>query len=108
MNIRKVITVVWAMIFIIAAVAQAEDPVYFADANLKAAVEEVLGIQNPTPTDMLSLYYLDALNDRGIANLTGIEHATNLRRLNLLGNLISDIKPLSGLSNLSHLLLGTN
>ena len=108
MNIRKVITVVLAMIFIIAAVAQAEDPVYFADANLKAAVEEVLGIQNPTPTDMLSLYYLDALNDRGIENLTGIEHATNLRRLNLLGNLISDIKPLSGLSNLSHLLLGTN
>ncbi len=108
MNVRKVITVVLAMIFMIAAVAQAEDPVYFADANLKAAVEEVLGIQNPTPTDMLSLYYLDALNDRGIASLTGIEHATNLRRLNLLGNLISDIKPLSGLSNLSHLLLGRN
>ena len=108
MNVRKVITVVLAIIFMIAAVAQAEDPVYFDDANLKAAIEEVLGIQNPTPTDMLSLYYLDALNDRGIVNLKGIERATNLRRLNLLGNLISDIKPLSSLGNLIELNLERN
>jgi hypothetical protein len=39
----------------ISRLAIAEDPVYFPDANLKAAVESALGISNPTPTDMLSL-----------------------------------------------------
>ena len=60
--------------------AMAEDPVYFADANLKAAVESELGISNPTPTDMLLLSTLDA-NMCGITDLTGIEYATNLTRL---------------------------
>ena len=40
--------------------AMAEDPVYFADANLKAAVESELGISDPTPTDMLLLTDLSA------------------------------------------------
>ena len=38
----------------------AEEPVYFADASLKAAVEEALGVTNPTPTDMLRLTDLSA------------------------------------------------
>jgi hypothetical protein len=33
----------------LAGVAVAEDPVYLADANLKAAVETALGKSNPTP-----------------------------------------------------------
>ena len=32
-----------------------EEPVYFADANLKVHVEANLGISDPTPTDMLGL-----------------------------------------------------
>ena len=39
--------------------AQAEDPVYFPDANLKAIVEEALWISDPTPSDMLSPDELD-------------------------------------------------
>ena len=37
-----------------------EEPVYFADANLKAAVEDALGVTNPTPVDMLELTDLHA------------------------------------------------
>ena len=87
--------------------AIAEDPVYFPDANLKAAVESALGISDPTPTDMLSLTSLHA-NDSGIVDLTGIEYATNLTYLSLGFNQISDISALSGLTNLTYLSLDDN
>ncbi|MFB0524907.1 MAG: hypothetical protein ACETVZ_05160 [Phycisphaerae bacterium] len=35
-------------------------PVVFADANLKAAIEDTLGISDPTPADMLGLTILRA------------------------------------------------
>lgn len=85
----------------------AEDPVYFADENLKAAVEEALGITNPTPSDMLGLTYLDA-RQRGIVDLTGLEYATNLTFLDLHNNQISDLSGLSGMSMLTTLLLHRN
>jgi hypothetical protein len=85
----------------------AEDPVYFADTNLKAAVGDALGISDPTPTDMLSLIYLYA-NDSGIVDLTGIEYATNLTGLDLDHNQISDISVLSGLTNMTWLILYFN
>jgi len=109
--------------------ALAQVPVYFADANLKAVVEQELGISDPTPNDMLALTFLDASN-RGIVYLTGLEYATNvtwlfldynqiseisalsgLTELEALGiddNQISDISPLSGLTNLTMLWLGYN
>jgi hypothetical protein len=87
--------------------AMTEDPVYFPDANLKAAVENELGISGPTPTDMLSLTYLDAEYSE-IVDLTGIEYATNLTTLDLHHNQISDISPLSGLTNLDFLWLDGN
>ena len=55
----------------------AQDPVYFADANLKAAVEEQLRMGDPTAEDMLLLTFLNA-QSRGIVDLTGLWHATNL------------------------------
>ena len=87
--------------------AIAQDPVYFADANLKAAVESELGITDPTPTDMLLLTSLVAFG-RLIVDLTGIEYAMNLTSLFLLNNQIKDISPLSGLTNLGHLELSNN
>ena len=45
-------------------------PVYFADSNLKAAVETKLGVTNPTQADMLNLTYLSAFS-QGITDLTG-------------------------------------
>jgi hypothetical protein len=85
----------------------AEDPVYFADANLKAAVEAALGKSDPTPSDMLGLTSLSAYS-QGIADLTGVEYATNLTELDLTVNQISNISILSGLTNLTELHLGGN
>jgi len=85
----------------------AEDPVYFADENLKAAVEEALGITDPAPSDMLGLTYLDA-RQREIVDLTGLEHATNLTFLDLHNNQISNLSGLSGMSMLTTQLLHRN
>ncbi|MCP4257869.1 MAG: hypothetical protein GY774_10125 [Planctomycetes bacterium] len=84
-----------------------ERPVYFADANLKAAVEETLGVTDPTPSDMLRLTFLYA-NDREISNLTGLEYATNLQNLGFRNNQINDISLLSGLTKLDVLNLDFN
>ena len=84
----------------------AEDPVYFADANLKAAVEAELGITDPDATDMLELTSLDA-PDLGIVDPNGIQYATNLTRLYLKRNQISDISALSDLVKLTELYLNT-
>jgi len=109
--------------------AGAEDPVYFADSNLKARVEQTLWISDPTPTDMLDLTSLNHPNtytkENVIEDLRGLEYAVNLESLNLryheigdlaalselrslqvvilLGNRISDLSPLSGLRNLETL-----
>ena len=82
-----------------------QEPVYFADSNLKAAVEEELGVSNPSPDDMFGLFFLDASN-RSIVDLTGIEHATNLLDLGLANNEINDITALSGLTSILWLDLG--
>ncbi len=81
--------------------------VYFADANLKAAVEAELGIKDPSPGDMLALEFLDA-SDLGIADLTGLEFATNLLELYLWDNQIVNISALSELKDLIVLALGGN
>jgi internalin A len=97
-----------------------EDPVYFADPTLKACVEDQLGVTNPTAADMVFLKELSAPG-RGISDLTGLEYATNLARLNLgeffyywvwppelRTNQIEDISPLFGLTLLKSLDLSNN
>ncbi len=86
---------------------QAEEQVYFANPNLKAAVEETLGITNPTPTDMSGLFSLNA-NNKGISSLEGLEYAINLQVLVIQVNKISDITPLSSLTKLSKLRFSAN
>jgi predicted outer membrane repeat protein len=90
-----------------------EDPVHFHDANLKAAVEAELGKTDPTPTDMLGLTYVSVINcnqseNYRIADVTGLEYATNLVELTLYYNKFSDISPLAGLTKLTDLDLGGN
>lgn len=85
----------------------AEEPVYFADENLKLAVEQALGITDPTPSDMLGLTYLRATG-KGIVNLGGLEYATNLRDLYLDYNQISDISNLSTITSLVVLFISNN
>ena len=85
----------------------AEQIVYFADANLRTAVEEALGISDPTPAEILGLTSLSA-ETRGILSVIGLEYAVNLRSLDLSDNEISDISPLSELTNLTYLDLRRN
>lgn len=60
MHARVLVT---ALVFIVCAAitpqARAEEPVYFVDPNLKAAVEAALGVADPTPSNMLRLESLN-------------------------------------------------
>ncbi len=98
---------VWALLCAVCLAAQnvhAEDPVHFADPRLREIVEDFLGKEYPTPTDMLSLTDLQAY-DCGIVDLTGLEYAHNLIWLELDGNYVSDISALAGLTHLGFLSL---
>ena len=80
------------------------------DANLRAAVRSTLGLAEGVPITQQKMQGLIRLSayQRGIADLSGLEHATNLTFLTLSNNTISDISAVSGLTNLTHLDLLTN
>ena len=87
------------------------ETVLIPDVNLAAAVQQEIG--NPITTHtILNLERLDVHN-RGITDLTGLEHAHNLGYLNLgdshsgniNSNLISNFSPLKGLTRLHTLML---
>ena len=103
---EKVICLLAAMIVTMSSLAKAE-AIYFADPNLKVAVEANLDVTNPSPVDMLELISLDA-NGMELYDLTGLEYALNLEVLNLYNNDISNIFPISELTNLTHLNLLSN
>ena len=80
------------------------------DPKFRAAIEEKLGKSSGdtiTVADMTTLVYL-YIDTHDLSDLTGIEHATNLRKLSLWGNRISDISPLAGLTDLWALQLYSN
>ena len=81
--------------------------VEISDPNLKQAVRETLALSNEIPLtqpEMLRLKTLDA-RDRQIADLTGLEYATNLIRITLPDNEISDLTPLARLMRLEYLMV---
>ena len=78
------------------------------DTNLREAIRQTLALPagNPlTRQDMLKLERLDnkSTEKRGIADLTGLEHATNLKEISLNQNRITDLSPLSNLIQLEYL-----
>lgn len=73
------------------------EPVYFSDETLKTAVEQALGVPDPDPYAMLALTEL-VCPDCGISSLVGIEYASNLSQLDVSGNAISDLSPLTALT----------
>ena len=90
------------------------------DPNLRAAIEAKLGKASGTAItadEMATLTILLAPN-ANISDLTGLEHATNLRALNLgdveveggfiNSNSVSDLSPLAGLTRLTKLGLENN
>ena len=79
--------------------------VHIPDSNLRAVVAERLGksINDPiTVVEMKRLRRIDAFG-RGIRDLTGLQHATNLSRLVIENDQVSDISPIAGLTNLREL-----
>ena len=95
-------------------------PVSIPDANLRAVIEAALGKASGaliTVSEMATLTSLDVRN-KGIRSLTGLEFATNLTSLDLgaedvengpiNSNDISNLSPLSGLTNLTWLILNRN
>ena len=91
-------------------------PIDFPSTALRVKIAEALEKKRKasiTPVDMLALTQLDTPN-ANIQNLTGLEHAHNLRKLNLRAeyiegkgsvnsNTISDFSPIAGLTNLTSL-----
>ncbi|MHB9093560.1 MAG: leucine-rich repeat domain-containing protein [Eubacteriales bacterium] len=94
----------------IAAGAIDNEPVNIPDPYLKEAVRSKLNKPQDSPitySDMAALTVLNAVYS-GITDLTGLEAATNLRRLYLSNNQIYDITPLQGLTTLEELYLDHN
>ena len=86
------------------------DAVVFTDAALESEVKSVLGLQATAPIlphELAALTTLSASN-RGIVDLTGLEHATGLTNLTLSNNDIIDVLPLVGLTSLTNLDLTGN
>ena len=83
--------------------------VHFPDPNLRAVVAEAIGIDpnRITVAALRPLTRIDAVF-REIESLEGLQHATNLRLLDLAGNRISDLTPLSNLHSLEELGLDGN
>ena len=82
----------------------------FRDPALRTAVEQALGKEAGAPIteeDLLALTTLEAPSQQ-IRDLTGLELATNLEKLDLLGNEVADVSPLRDLPRLSDLGLGGN
>jgi hypothetical protein len=94
------------------------EPVAFEDSELKEVITKILGVPNPTQTDMLAL---TELNTNGIKDLGGLEYAKNLKTLRIDNSIsgfykrgdrsdkrIEDISSLSSLNELICLQLSYN
>ena len=80
------------------------------DPNLRAAIAETLGKAPSEPiteTDLARLTRIEA-DEKGIRNLTGLEHAIRLERIEFRHNAISDLSPLAGLVRLNNIKLRGN
>ncbi|RKU25555.1 hypothetical protein C6499_14785 [Candidatus Poribacteria bacterium] len=86
------------------------DVAYIPDSNLQAAIAAALGKPNAstiTITEMETLTHLIA-DDAEIRDLTGLEKATKLQRIELRRNAITDLTPLTGLIRLNNIKLRGN
>ena len=104
MNIRQKIDLCLLLYIVLGSAAFAQ-VVDIPDPNLRAAIREALNLPNDsqvTVQDISQLTDLRAQNT-GIENLDGLEYATNLRRLWVGSNPLSDLSPISNCSNLEDL-----
>ena len=90
--------------------AVAEAPVDIPDANLRTVIETALSKAQGepiVPSEMATLTRLEE-PEAGARNLTGLEHATNLTYLDFWKSSVSDLSPVTGLTNLTHLGFAAN
>ena len=108
MNFRLIITLGLLVYIVLGSVVLAQ-PVHFPDPNLRAVVAGDLGV-DPDRITVVALRRLErfAAVDREIESLEGLQHATNLRLLDLARNRISDLTPLANLHSLEELGLDGN
>ena len=78
------------------------------DPNLRDAIQETLGLPAESPLTQQVMERLTGLDasQRGIADLTGLEYALNLKYFHAWGNSIVDLSALAGLTQLRSLDLG--
>ena len=88
----------------------ASGDVEILDPNLERAIRDEMGLPSEIPITQLLINQLTSLTAREyqIADLTGLEHASNLKHLALPENRIQDITPLTGLMHLEVLELRDN
>ena len=84
--------------------------VWIPDAALRRCIEQALGIQAGAPISHAEMATLEGLTCRnaGVADLTGLETATNLAQLDLFGNIVVALEPLQELAELAELALHGN
>ena len=84
--------------------------VTFSNAELEKAVKKALRIADADSISETKLETLERLTatNKGIDNLTGLEHATELKDLDLGNNVIVNLGPLSNLTSLEELDLADN
>ena len=87
-----------------------EAVVRIPDSNLHAAIAEALGKGPNAPITVAEMETLQEFEARynGINDLTGIQFATNLSKIDLRDNEISDLSPLAGLIHLTQLNFSRN
>ena len=80
------------------------------DANLRAVVEELLGKASGAPitTDEMARVTRVIADESGISDLTGLEHAIRLERIEFRHNSISDLSALAELTQLNNIKLRGN
>ena len=88
--------------------AQNVEVIHIPDKNLKEAIREEIGVPDTIQlkSQHLKMLTLLMVNDKAITNITGLEYATNLQRLDLGDNSeLNDIRPISNLTKLTWLSL---
>ena len=111
---RSVISTFYVLILVLGMTALAQDVevAHIPDKNLEQVIREEIGVPDTTPLTFSHMKMLKRLiaNERSITDLTGLEYATNLERLDLYKNYeLSDmtpmVRPIADLTNLSWLSL---
>ena len=109
MNIRQIAPLSLLLTIVVGSVAFAQ-VVEMPDPNLRAAISDTLNLPHGDPITLVMMQQLRHFDapEKGIRNLTGLEHAINLELLALGGNEISNLTPIAKLVKLEELWLWGN